>query len=166
MNLENLKYPIEHTFEERVEAIDVLRELPVILRTLTANLDDVTLEKPYRPDGWTIRQVVHHIADSHTNLYVRLKCALTEENPTIKGYDEGEWALLPDSKMPIDASLEFISGVHARLVHLFENMVSTDYDKSYYHNGYQATYYLRNVLQLYKWHSLHHVEHIKIALKS
>jgi hypothetical protein len=173
MDLEILKYPIgkfdksiEHTFDERNDAIKVLKELPGILRALTADLDDATLEKPYRPEGWTIRQVVHHIADSHANLYIRLKCALTEENPTIKGYDEAEWALMSDSSMPIAASLDFISGVHARIVHIFEKMTALDYDKSYYHNGYKATYYLRNVIQLYKWHSLHHVEHIKIAMKS
>lgn len=171
--MEHLQYPIgkfdksvNHTFEDRIEAIDTLKALPEVIKSLTQSLSDEQLEKVYRPNGWTIRQVVHHIADSHANLYVRIKCALTEENPTIKGYSEADWALLEDSKLPVSASLSMIEGIHIRLVSLLENMTAADYDNTFFHNGYQATYVLKNVIQLYKWHSIHHTEHIKIALNS
>jgi hypothetical protein len=169
--MENLKYPIgkfdntkEYPLESLSEAINYLEDFPKLLRELSNDLSDDILDTPYRPNGWTARQVVHHIADSHANMYIRVKCALTEVNPTIKGYSEGEWAKLPDSKLPIESSLKIIEGLHERLVFLFKDMKQEDFEKTFYHNGYQRTYILRNVIALYRWHSEHHLEHIKLVL--
>ena len=146
------------------EAINYLEDFPKMLRELTHDLSDDILELTYRPEGWSIRQVVHHLADSHSNMYIRVKCALTEENPTIKGYSESDWALLADSKLPIESSLKIVEGLHERLVYIFRNLKQEDFEKTFYHNGYQRTYILRNVIALYRWHSEHHLAHIKLAL--
>ena len=169
--MENLKYPIgkfdntkDYPYESLSGAINYLEDFPKILRELVTGLPDVILDTPYRPEGWTVRQVVHHVADSHANMYIRVKCALTEENPTIKGYSEGDWANLHDSKLPIESSLKIIEGLHERLVFIFKNLKQEDFEKTFYHNGYQRTYILRNVIALYRWHSEHHLEHIKLAM--
>ncbi len=171
--MEHLQYPIgkfnkdkTHTLEENTTSKDYLGAFPDLLIALTENLTNEDLSKAYRSDGWNIRQLVHHIADSHANMYIRFKWALTEENPTIKGYNEAVWAELSDSKMPIQGSLEIIKGLHQRIVYLIENMKPEDFDRSYFHAGYQRVYLLKNVIPLYEWHSRHHLEHIKIALNS
>lgn len=171
--MENLQYPIgrfDNTKEvspsELKKAIAYLAAFPKILNELTSNLSDEVLDKTYRPDGWSIRQVVHHIADSHGNMFIRLKCALTEENPTIKGYSEGAWANLSDSKLPITVSLPIIEGLHIRLNSLLNSMSEADFEKTFYHPGYQRTYVLKGVVALYAWHSEHHLEHIKIAINN
>src|SRR6516165_927341 len=105
-NLDDLRYPIGRfnpaAAGSRSEQIDTLRQLPARLRDAVSGLDDAQLDTPYREGGWTIRQLVHHIADSHANSYIRVKLALTESDPTIKPYDEAAWASLPDSRMPVD----------------------------------------------------------------
>ena len=137
--MEHLQYPIGkfnkdkmYTLEENTLSKEYLAAFPDLLIALTANLTNEELSKAYRPDGWNIRQIVHHIADSHANMYIRFKWALTEENPTIKGYNEAVWAELSDSKMPIQASLEIIKGLHQRIVYLIENMKPVDFDRSYF----------------------------------
>ncbi|MBK6978693.1 MAG: putative metal-dependent hydrolase [Cytophagaceae bacterium] len=171
--MEELKYPIgkfdatkEYDYDSALAALDYLKDFPKTLRGITANMTEKQLDTAYRPEGWTARQVVHHIADSHANMYIRVKLALTEENPTIKGYNEAEWAKLMDSKLPIEDSLLIIEGLHNRLFHLLKNESPEVFEKTFYHNGYQRTYILKNVLNLYKWHSQHHLEHIKIAIKN
>src|SRR5262245_22731854 len=118
---EDLRYPIGRfravmpvTSELRAAAIDAIAGLPERLRGAVAGLSDAQLETPYRPDGWTVRQVVHHVADSHMNGFIRLKLALTEDSPTIKPYDEKRWADLHDMGLAIDASLAILDQVHAR----------------------------------------------------
>ena len=121
-DLDDLRYPIgrfqracgKHTRHVRAAQIETLRLLPERLRAAVAGLNDAQLDTPYREGGWTVRQVVHHFADSHANSYVRFKLALTEDWPTIKPYDEAAWARLPDSRMPIEPSLDFVDGLHAR----------------------------------------------------
>ena len=169
--MENLKYPIgkfdktkEYPYESLSEAINYLEDFPKMLRDLTDGLPDVILDTPYRPDGWTARQVVHHLADSHANLYIRVKCTISEDNPTVKGYSESDWAKMPDSKLPIESSLKIIEGLHERLVFLFKNLKQEDFEKTYFHPGYKQTYVLRNVIALYRWHSEHHLEHIKLVM--
>ena len=172
MNLEQLQYPIgkfeqgvQYTSADTRSHIKILDKFPQRLKALTAKLTDSQLDTTYRPEGWTIRQVVHHIADSHANMSIRVRCALTEENPTIKGYDEALWALLPDSKLPVKSSLQIIEGLHKRAVALFKNLDKKALKKTYFHNGYQKSYEIRNVIAIYAWHSEHHYQHIIQALK-
>lgn len=169
--MEHLKYPIgrfdktrEYTVEDAAAALEYLAAFPALLRPEVENLAAADLEKVYRPGGWNIRQVVHHLADSHMNMYIRLKLALTEENPPVKGYHEDLWAETADYGLAIENPLQMLEALHARVVHLFRNMSREDYDRTYFHNGYQATYVLRNVLHLYRWHCEHHLGHIRLAL--
>ena len=171
VNMQDLQYPIgkfapkeSYSFDEIKANIKILVDFPALLKASTATISEAALETPYRPEGWTARQVIHHIADSHANMYIRVKCALTEENPTIKGYNEGDWAKLPDSKLPIDSSLAIIEGLHQRVTSLFESMQEADFQRTFYHNGYQRTYVLANVVALYAWHSMHHLKHIEISI--
>ena len=161
--LDELRYPIGRfnpaAAGSRTEQIETLRRLPERLRAAVRGLEEGQLDTPYRDGGWTVRQLVHHIADSHANSYIRIKLALTEEDPTIFAYDEAAWAKLPDSKMPIEASLPMIDAVHARLVSLLEAMSEGDYGKTFRHpERGQVT--LANNLAVYDWHSRHHTAHI------
>jgi hypothetical protein len=172
MDLEQLKYPIgkfEHGVQYRSADtrlhIKTLDKFPQRLKALTAKLTDSQLDTVYRPDGWTVRQVVHHIADSHANMYIRVHCALTEDNPTIKGYDEALWALLPDCKLPVKPSLQIIEGLHKRAVVLFKSLDKKSLKRTFFHAGYQRSYEIRSVIALYAWHSEHHYQHIIQALK-
>jgi uncharacterized damage-inducible protein DinB len=160
---EDLRYPIGRFKLEaagsRSQQIETLRQLPDKLRAAVSGFDDAQLDTPYRDGGWTVRQLVHHIADSHTNAYIRFKLALTEDNPTIKPYDEAAWADLPDSRLPIDVSLAFTQAVHARLVNLLETLSDADYGKTFRHPERGAVT-LGNNLAMYDWHSRHHTAHI------
>ncbi|MGA2634558.1 MAG: YfiT family bacillithiol transferase [Terracidiphilus sp.] len=144
----------------RSEHIETLRQLPSRLREVTAGLSDAQLDTPYREGGWTVRQVVHHLADSHANAYIRYRLALTEDWPTIKPYDEAAWAELADSrKLPIDVSMAIITGMHARWVALLKSLSEEDFRKGYNHPelGKQV---LSTVLAMYAWHARHHTAHI------
>jgi hypothetical protein len=143
----------------RAAHIETLRQLPVLLREAVSGLTDKQLDTPYRDGGWTVRQVVHHYADSHANSFIRFKLALTEDWPTIKPYDEAAWANLPDSRLPIDGSLAFIGALHQRWVTLLDSLSEGDFQKGYNHPelGRQN---LATALALYAWHSRHHVAHI------
>lgn len=143
----------------RAASIEVLRRLPERLRAAVKGLSDEQLDTPYRDGGWTVRQVVHHFADSHANSYIRFKLALTEDWPTIKPYDEAAWAQMPDSKMPIEPSLEFVAGVHARLVAALEAMSDADFERGFNHPE-RGRVTLATNLAIYDWHSHHHVAHI------
>lgn len=143
----------------RSEQIAVLRGLPIELRRAVAGLDAAQLDTPYREGGWTVRQLIHHVADSHMNAYLRFKLALTEKTPTIKPYDEAAWAGLPDSRLPVETSLTLLEALHTRWVTLLEKMSEADFARSYQHpeRGKQD---LATVLGLYAWHSRHHTAHI------
>jgi uncharacterized damage-inducible protein DinB len=143
----------------RAAQIETLRLLPERVRAAVAGLSEARLDTPYRDGGWTVRQVVHHFADSHANSFIRFKLALTEDWPAIKPYDEAAWARLPDSRLPIDGSLVFIDALHARFVSLLQAMSEEDFYKGFVHpeNGRMT---LANNLALYEWHSRHHVAHI------
>lgn len=162
-SVDELRYPIGRfdagAAGSRQEQIEILRYLPGRLRAAVDGLDDAQLDTPYRDGGWTVRQLVHHVADSHANSYIRIKLALTEDAPTIKPYDEAAWAELPDSRMPIDVSLAFTDAVHARMVSLLESMADADYAKTFRHPE-RGTVTLANNLALYAWHSRHHTAHI------
>lgn len=166
--LEQLRYPIGKfnkpdslTRDQISECIVTLAEFPVKIRRETIDLTDEQLDTRYRPDGWTIRQVVHHCADSHMNAIIRFKNALTEDSPTIKPYFEDRWAELADTKaLPIESSLRIIEGVHHRLVVIFRSMKEEDYARKYIHPQYGTTYRLDQALANYAWHCDHHLAHI------
>jgi hypothetical protein len=164
--LDELRYPIGHFAPPasslpgiRTAHMQTLRLLPERLRAAVAGLDDTQLNTPYREGGWTIRQVVHHLGDSHANAYVRFKLALTEDWPVIKPYDEAAWANLPDSRLPIDTPLAFVEALHGRWVALLEAMTGDDFRKGYNHPE-QGRQNLATVLAMYDWHSRHHTAHI------
>src|SRR5687767_11940989 len=138
----------------RGPAIETIAELPARLRESVAGLTDAQLDTPYRPGGWTVRQVVHHVADSHTNGYIRMKLGLTENVPTIKPYDQDEWAKLPDMRLPIDVSLGILDGVHLRWATVWRSLASDAFLRSFKHPE-MGVLTLDTHLQLYAWHSRH-----------
>jgi hypothetical protein len=154
-----LKPPAESTPALRAEQIESLRLLPERLSTAVAGLNDVQLDTPYRDGGWTVRQVVHHFADSHANSYIRFKLALTEDWPTIKPYDEAAWARLPDASLPIEPSQVLITGLHQRLVGLLETMSDEGFERGFIHPE-RGRVSLATNLAIYDWHSRHHTAHI------
>ena len=134
--------------------------LPQALRTAVSGRSDAQLDTPYRPEGWTVRQVVHHVVDSHMNAYTRFRLALTEDNPTIKPYDEAKWADLLDARtMPIGISLDLLDRLHERLVHLLRATKDTDFQRTLQHpeNGPMT---MDTLLAIYAWHGSHHTAHI------
>ena len=162
----DLRFPIgkfdssaEITLESRQKFIQTISNLPQELTKAIDDLNDERLDTPYRPAGWTVRQTVHHVADSHLNSFCRFKIALTEENPTIRPYWEDRWAELADSRMPIDVSLKIVEGVHARWTNLLEAMSEADFQKKLIHPE-TGEWTLERSLALYEWHSRHHTAHI------
>lgn len=142
-------------------AIASLAALPQNLRSAVEGLSESQLETPYREGGWTVRQLVHHIADSHMNAYVRIRLALTEDWPAIKAYDEKAWAELPDARTaPIEVSLRMIDGLHARWTTLLQSLNEEQWQRGYTHpqNGRQT---IAEAAALYDWHSRHHLAHIE-----
>lgn len=146
--------------ERRAEFIQTISDLPQKIRDAAKDLDEQQLDTPYRPGGWTVRQTVHHIADSHMNSYVRFKLALTEdEPPTIVPYYEDRWAELADSKLPIDVSLPLIDAIHKRWETILNSMTDADFQKVFKHPE-TGDWTLDGALALYAWHSKHHTAHI------
>jgi len=145
---------------QRRRAIDAIAAAPAKLRAAVRGLTDSQLDTPYRPGGWTPRQVVHHVPDSHMNAYVRFKLALTEDEPTIKPYDEARWAELADTReTPIETSLVLLERLHERWVTLLRSMSDDDFARRLHHpeTGIQR---LDQILALYEWHGRHHVGHV------
>jgi len=145
---------------ERVAAIADIAALPERLRAAVAGLTDAQLDTPYRPGGWTVRQVVHHLPDSHMNGLIRTKLALTEQEPTIKPYDEKLWAELPDARLPIEISLRLVDGLHARWAETFRAMTPDLFARTFIHPELGGPSTLDRQLHGYAWHSRHHVAHI------
>jgi uncharacterized damage-inducible protein DinB len=171
--LELLKYPVGKfvkpvhlTPEDHAKHIASIKRLPADLTAAVAGLSDAQLDTPYRPGGWSLRQVVHHLADSHINSFVRFKLALTEESPTIKPYLEGRWATTPDaSSMPLQPGIELLSGLHARWVVLLQSLGEPEYKRTFYHPERKITITLGETLALYAWHCTHHLAHITTLRK-
>ncbi|MCB0397317.1 MAG: putative metal-dependent hydrolase [Flavobacteriales bacterium] len=136
------------------------------LETAVKDIKEEQLEWPYRPDGWTIRQVIHHCADSHGNGITRFKLALTEDNPRIKPYDQDGWAALPDVSTPIVFSLGILYGLHMRWAVLLQHMSPEDFNRTFFHPERDADVSLYEMTALYGWHSRHHLAHVKQALES
>jgi len=149
------------TAASRAAAIADIAALPGTLRAAVAGLDDAQLDTPYRPDGWTVRQVVHHMADSHLNAFTRVKLALTEDNPTIKPYDEKAWAELVDARtMPVACSLGIIEGMHQRWVTLLGSLGDAHFARTVVHPEHGRMMSIDYLTALYAWHCRHHVAHI------
>jgi uncharacterized damage-inducible protein DinB len=165
--MEDLRYPVGKfspkpsiTHEERIELIRQIEEAPNQMRSAVEGLSDAQLDTPYRDGGWTVRQVVHHVPDSHMNAYTRFKLAVTENQPTIKPYDEKAWAELVDNKnAQVEPSLALLENLHYRWVMFLKSMKPEDFARKLNHpeSGLQN---LDRVLQLYGWHGRHHVAHI------
>ena len=171
-DLEQLRYPVGRF--ERLTApldartrdahIDIIDALPGTFLSLVNGRTDAQLDTPYRPGGWTVRQVVHHVADSHVNAYIRMKVATTEDTPTIKPYDEAKWAELPEAKSgPADMSVALIAALHRRWVMFMRALTAADFAKAYQHPAL-GTVTLDEGLALYAWHSRHHTGHIEQGL--
>ena len=165
-DMEALRYPIGRfsmpelsTPASRAAQIETLRLLPERLRAAVAGLSEEQLDTPYREGGWTLRQVVHHIADSHSMAYTRSKLALTEDWPTINPYNEKAWAKLADSKLPIGVSLALIEALHTRWASLLESLTEEEFYKGYIHPK-EGRMTLASALAIYDWHSRHHTAHI------
>ncbi|HEV2018003.1 MAG TPA: putative metal-dependent hydrolase [Gemmatimonadaceae bacterium] len=138
-----------------------IAETPAALRSAVAGLSRDQLETRYRPGGWTVKQVVHHVPDSHMNAYCRFKLALTEDEPTIKPYEEAKWAELPDSeRVSIDVSLDLLDSLHQRWVALLRLMDNADFNRGFRHPERDGVLTLSQLLALYAWHGRHHVAHI------
>lgn len=145
---------------ERAANLEVIRQTPANLGAALEGLNNAQLGTPYREGGWTLRQVAHHIPDSHMNAYVRCKLALTEDSPTIKPYDEEAWALLSDTKnVPLEVSAQLLTVLHLRWVALLEGFSESDWQRTYNHPVGGLTT-LEQMLALYAWHGAHHVAHI------
>ena len=160
----DLRFPIGKfdlaAYSSREENINTLANLPANLTNAVAGLSEEQLDTPYRPEGWTLRQTVHHVADSHINTLCRFKLALTEdEAPTIRPYYEERWAELPDSKLRVGVSLAIVDGVHTRLVEILRGMNDADFAREFVHPE-TGNWTLEKALALYAWHSRHHTAHI------
>jgi len=163
----DLRYPIGPfkavmpvTHELRGAAIDAIEGFPPRIREAVIDLNDAQLDTPYRPGGWTVRQVVHHVADSHMNALIRIKLALTEDTPTIKPYDENAWSTLPDMRLPIAVSLSLIEAIHTRWIAVVNGMAADQFSRAFIHPELKTEMTLDHHLQLYAWHSHHHLAHI------
>jgi hypothetical protein len=171
-DLEQLRYPVGRF--QRVTApldaaaraahIKTIEDTPAILLSLTKGRTDRELDQPYRPQGWTVRQVVHHVPDSHMNAYIRMKFAVTEDAPAIKAYDEARWAELPEAKSgPTDMSIALLDALHRRWLMFLRGLADADFARAYVHPELGRVS-LDEALGLYAWHCRHHTGHIKLGL--
>jgi uncharacterized damage-inducible protein DinB len=155
-----LQFDPDSTPEKRRAWIAAIRDAPAGMRAAVRGLTDAQLDTPYRPGGWTVRQLVHHVPDSHMNAYIRFKLALTEDNPTIKTYDEAAWATLQDTQTtPPEISLVLLEKVHERWVRLLESMQDADFLRPLRHPDV-GPMTLDKLLQMYAWHGRHHTAHV------
>lgn len=168
MNIEQLKFPIGKfekpdliTKQMLNNWISDISSFPERIKNEVCGLTDVQLDTKYRPNGWTIRQVVHHCADSHMNSFIRFKLALTENSPTIKPYFEERWAELPDSKnLSIESSVKIIEGLHERWSFMLKNLSENDFQKTFIHPEHGKSFRLDENIGIYAWHCNHHLAHI------
>lgn len=169
-SLETLRFPIgrwqpiaDPAPEQYREWIDRIEQAPIELRSAVDGISEAELETSYRPGGWTLRQVVHHLPDSHMNAYIRFRMALTEDEPTVKPYNEAAWAELPDGKSaPIDLSLDLFEQIHNRLVILLRSLDSEAMKRRFIHPE-DGTLTIAETVGVYAWHGDHHIAHIRSA---
>ncbi|MBC8046435.1 MAG: bacillithiol transferase BstA [Fimbriimonadaceae bacterium] len=173
MDIEHLKFPIgkykiPEVYSEQLinDWIQETENYPALLKTTVNGITEQQLETPYRPEGWTARQVIHHIADSHMNAYIRFKLSLTESNPIIKPYMENKWALLDDNAVDINVSLQITELIYKRWVPILRSMRMEGFDRTYIHPEHNKQFTLKYALGLYAWHSKHHLAHIKNCMSN
>lgn len=172
MTDEQMKYPVgkfsapvSYTSEDIRHWINEIKVLPGRMRQAVISLNEKQLDTQYRTGGWTIRQVIHHVADSHMNSLIRFKLALTENAPIIKPYEEADWALLPDYRLPVESSLRILEGVHQHWVTLLESFGEDQWTRTFTNPESGQTIPLKRALALYAWHSRHHLAHITETIK-
>jgi hypothetical protein len=154
------KYEAYPTPEQRLELLRQIEQAPALLRAAVKGLSLQQLDTPYRPEGWTVRQVAHHVPDSHLNAYIRTKLALTEDEPTIKPYAEDRWAQLADTQTtPVEVSLALLDSLHDRWVRLLRSLLSEDWKRTFRHPDLGPMSLEKNLV-LYAWHGRHHVAHV------
>lgn len=166
--MNTLSYPIgpfempdQVTTEDIQQYIQQITDLPGQLKVTVKELDDEQLNMPYRPEGWTVRQVIHHVPDSQINGYIRFQWTLTENTPTIKAYNEQAWATLEyQNQVPPEVSLDILEMIHARWVYLLRSLSEEDWDRVFIHPEDNNKYTLKDALALYAWHGKHHLAHI------
>ncbi len=165
--MEDLKFPIgkyiEQPFSEEQlkEWLLDIQLLPQQIEYAVTNFDEHQLNTPYREGGWTVKQLVHHVADSHMNAYIRFKLGLSEDNPVIKPYDQDAWAKMPDTEnLPINISITILYAVHLRWYEILKNISGSEWDRTVVHPEYNKKMSLWYLLGLYAWHSKHHTAHI------
>ena len=174
MELEQLRYPVGKYIPQPDapraqidEWIGIIEAFPAKLKALVGSLSEEQLEAQYRPGSWTIRQVCHHVADSHINSYVRFKWTLTESNPMIKTYDQNQWAELPDAKAaPVEISLALLTALHTRWVYMLRNITDEQYNLTFIHPEKKQELNLKWLVGLDAWHCRHHYGHIELAVNS
>ena len=173
-DLDRLRYPIGRMERPNTPLDRATREahlatiegLPARIRALVDGLSDAELDTPYRPGGWTVRQIVHHLPDSHLNSYVRMKLAVTEDAPTVKTYHEDRWAELPEAKSgPIDMSLALLDALHRRWLAFLRALPERDYTKTFQHAEWGLVP-IDQAIAMYAWHCRHHAAHIELALQA
>ncbi|TAL61822.1 MAG: putative metal-dependent hydrolase [Bacteroidetes bacterium] len=168
LSLDQLRYPVgKFTFNKDADDKEInqwiseIENLPAHLKNALKDLSDPQINTSYREGGWTVRQVVHHLADSHINAYIRIKLALTENNPTIKPYEEKLWAELDDAKnIPVEISFSLLDALHARWVYMLKKLSAEDLSKTVFHPESKREMSVRFLIALYVWHGKHHVAHI------
>ncbi|MFD2940839.1 YfiT family bacillithiol transferase [Flavobacterium notoginsengisoli] len=173
LDLEKLKYPIgkftapdHYSTEYLSEKIEEIATFPTRLEKEVAHLSNKQLDTPYRPEGWTVRQVIHHCAESHMNCYIRIKWALTENNPVIKAYDEVLWSELNDNlTMPVEPTIELLKGLHFRLAYIMKNLSQSDLEKTFVHPSDNSENKIKKIIGSYAWHGNHHLAHITTLKK-
>ena len=171
--LERLKYPVGPMPRrsspidprERASLIDILDRAPARFRALAGGLSDAQLDTPYRPGGWTIRQVVHHVPESHMQAYTRMKLAVTEPEPLVKTYEEQLWAELPDARQPVEMSLALLEALHVRWVTFLRTLPEADFRKTFMHPGWKQVHVDEAIL-MYAWHCRHHAAHLENGIKA
>ena len=171
-DIETLRYPVGPLprrkdpldRDTRNRCLDTIERTPARFRSLVSGLSDRQLDTPYRPGGWTVRQVVHHVPDSHLNAYIRMKFAVTEDTPAIKAYEEGRWAELPEAKSgPVDMSLALLEGLHQRWVAFLRALPESEFAKAFIHPEWGRVT-LDEAIVMYEWHCRHHAAHIETGV--
>lgn len=170
--MEDLRYPIgqfqwkvgdQLSDAQRRELIGQVEQAPARMRAAVAGLSEKQLDTPYREGGWSVRQVAHHVPDSHLNAYIRFKLTLTEQEPTIKAYDQERWAQLEDTRStPVEVSVALLENLHRRWVVLLRSMQSNDFQRNFRHPEKNRLMTLDETLALYAWHGRHHVAHVTL----
>ena len=160
-----LQVPEKVTLENISEWLKEIRTYTVRLRETVDTLSDEELNKTYREGAWTVRQLVHHIADSQLNMYQRLKLALTDENPTVPGFNEEKWAIQPDTMLPVESSIKMLEGINERIVSLCQDLTEEQLKRVFTHQTNGEITVAKKVAKL-AWHEEHHLAHIKIALSN